>query len=603
MRRVRVPIALVLALSFGALIAAAVAVVLLLMIRVAERNTTELLIDNGDAAVSAIAGSLRWRTDAASEQVAFIAELIESGEVRLDETQRLQDLLIGSLATVRELNAITVIRPDLYGIAAARGADGKLGLVDANEQLRDSSYRLMFRVGAAAAAPVWSSVGYAPLLGTSYLPLIAPIRRGDTLLAVVVVGLSLRELSQDLARGYAESRATPFVVTGDGRVIAHPLLDAHAAALSPDKPLLSQAEIGDPVLAGFRADPAEVDEFHRQFPRARFSAQRVDIDGDTHLLLYLPMTGFGPQPWYAGVYYDEDEIALTLARISQAGAAGMAVLLVAIVLAILLGRMLSRPIRRLADTSGAVGRLEFSDQPALPGSLFREIDIAARAYNTMVTGLRWLETYVPRSLVGLLLRQDQPLLQPRELLVTVMFTDIVGFSRVAQRLPAPQLADFLNRHFELLGQAIQASGGAIDKYIGDSVMAFWGAPEEQPDHAERGCRAALAAAAALARDNARRRTKQRPPVRIRIGIHTGLALAGNIGATGRINYTLVGDTVNVAQRLEQFGKTIDDGAADAIIVASADLVARLPDGIRREPLGAHHLPGRSEATELYRLVA
>jgi adenylate cyclase len=220
-----------------------------------------------------------------------------------------------------------------------------------------------------------------------------------------------------------------------------------------------------------------------------------------------------------------------------------------------------------------------------------------------VTGLRWFETYVPKSLLPILLERDEPTLEPKELEVSVLFTDIIGFSHTGERLEAPHLADFLNRHFALLGECIQAEGGTIDKYIGDSVMAFWGAPLPQSDHAERACRAALAIAAHLAADNERRHAKDRPPVRIRLGLHCGTALAGNIGAPGRINYTLVGDTVNVAQRLEQFGKQVDDSVADAIIIASADFVARIPAEVAREPLGRQLLPGRVTETEVFRLLA
>src|SRR3990170_2520292 len=101
-------------------------------------------------------------------------------------------------------------------------------------------------------------------------------------------------------------------------------------------------------------------------------------------------------------------------------------------------------------------------------------------------------------------------------------------------------------------------------------MAFWGAPATQPDHASLACRAALAIAKAVGADNERRRRKGMSPVRLRIGIHSGPAIAGNIGAPGRINYTLVGDTVNIAQRLEQLGKSVDTGADDVIVLTSGD---------------------------------
>jgi len=132
-------------------------------------------------------------------------------------------------------------------------------------------------------------------------------------------------------------------------------------------------------------------------------------------------------------------------------------------------------------------------------------------------------------------------------------------------------------------------------------MAFWGAPEDQPDHAARACRAALAIAAALAADNRDRAVAGQAPVRLRIGIHSGPAIVGNIGAPGRVNYTVIGDTVNVAQRLEQLGKQFDTGEGDAVVLLSAATAAALPADFPVRLLGEHGLRGRDEMTKVFRL--
>ncbi|HEY8014155.1 MAG TPA: adenylate/guanylate cyclase domain-containing protein, partial [Dongiaceae bacterium] len=234
------------------------------------------------------------------------------------------------------------------------------------------------------------------------------------------------------------------------------------------------------------------------------------------------------------------------------------------------------------------------------GSPFRELDAAGRAWDSMLAALRWFETYVPKALVGQLLHESaRSELKPEEREVTVMFTDIVSFSRIALRHAPGPLADFLNRHFGLIGRHVEAEHGTIDKYIGDSVMAFWGAPVSDPDHALHAARAALGTAETLAHDNRRRAKKGLAPVRIRIGLHTGLAIVGNVGAPGRVNYTLIGDTVNAAQRLEQLGKSFDDGT-DCIVLASAALVAYLPPDIPRQAVGDQTLRGMG-IFEVYRL--
>ena len=120
----------------------------------------------------------------------------------------------------------------------------------------------------------------------------------------------------------------------------------------------------------------------------------------------------------------------------------------------------------------------------------------------MLRGLRWFEVYVPRTLVERLLHLGAAgSLDSVEREITVMFTDIASFTAFSEGRPAAEVAAFLNRHFALVSQAIEAEGDTVDKFIGDGVMAFWGAPEAQPDHAERAARAALAIAEAIRADN------------------------------------------------------------------------------------------------------
>ena len=166
----------------------------------------------------------------------------------------------------------------------------------------------------------------------------------------------------------------------------------------------------------------------------------------------------------------------------------------------------------------------------------------------------------------------------RQIEVTVLFTDIVGFSRLAEQLDAAHAASLLNQHFELLAGCVGETDGTVDKFLGDGMMAFWGAPVPQPDHAARAVRAAL-----LIRDRLRA-IDGFPPLRLRLGLHTGPALVGNIGARDRLNYTLVGDTVNVTQRLEQLGKEIapDD---TIVILASAATAAHAGRPVRGRAFG------------------
>src|SRR5437899_6455746 len=125
-----------------------------------------------------------------------------------------------------------------------------------------------------------------------------------------------------------------------------------------------------------------------------------------------------------------------------------------------------------------------------------------------------------------------------------MFTDIVGFTAACEKLTAREVAEYINHHLALVAACVEQEGGTIDKFIGDAVMAFWGAPGRIENPAASACRAAVAIQRALAADNKSRIAAGQKPVRVRMGIHIGPVVVGDIGAPNRINYTIVGDVVN-----------------------------------------------------------
>lgn len=181
--------------------------------------------------------------------------------------------------------------------------------------------------------------------------------------------------------------------------------------------------------------------------------------------------------------------------------------------------------------------------------------------------------------------------------VTVLFTDIVGFTGRTEALSAEQAAEFLNRHFELLTGCIETEGGTIDKYVGDGVMALWNALDDQPGHPALAAGAARRMAEAIRADGADRDE----PVRLRIGMHTGRAVVGNVGTRTRMNFTAVGSTVNTAQRLQALGAELAP-EADVVVVLSAATAACLPGELAIESLGRRRLRGQSQPAEVFQLV-
>ena len=214
---------------------------------------------------------------------------------------------------------------------------------------------------------------------------------------------------------------------------------------------------------------------------------------------------------------------------------------------------------------------------------------------------RSIRNYLPRGLARRVLR-GEPSAATVE--VTVMFTDIVGFTAMSERLEVispTAVQAFQDRHLALLAAAIQEHGGEILDFMGDGVMAAWGWPDPTPDHAARACRAALDIATALRLDNTWRSSRGEEPVRLRIGLHSGLAHGGDIGAEGQRRFALSGDVVNVTSRVEQLGKELCPDQPEAAILASADTVARAGGGFAFEPLGEFILRGRVRPQPIFRL--
>ena len=208
---------------------------------------------------------------------------------------------------------------------------------------------------------------------------------------------------------------------------------------------------------------------------------------------------------------------------------------------------------------------------------------------------------MPHTLVTRLVRENRVGAGSEERELTVMFTDMADFSARCEDMSAKEVAAFINDHFAEIPRCIEAEGGTIDKYIGDAVMAFWGAPDTLENTAAPACRAALAIREAIRAGNRERKGRGEKPVRLRIGIHSGPALAGNIGAPGRVNYTLVGDTVNAAQRLEALGKELQPDA-EVSTIASETLLAGAHERVPATPLGSVALRGRSEPLTVFRIA-
>ncbi len=210
---------------------------------------------------------------------------------------------------------------------------------------------------------------------------------------------------------------------------------------------------------------------------------------------------------------------------------------------------------------------------------------------------RVFQKYVPARVVQeVLTREENP--SPRSQIISVLFADIWGFTRLAENLEPSRLVELLNEFFEEMVGAVSARGGIVDKFMGDSLMALFGVPDPDPTGATGALRAALEMHDRLAEINRRRRSLGDPEFRMAIGLHHGPAIVGNVGSTRRTDFTAVGDTVNLASRLERLNRQYSSGTLCTEPVA----LAAEGTGLGLREVDLVRVRGRASTTRLFELA-
>ena len=562
--------------------------------RIVEEITSRLVT----RILSAEERSLREHLDAAIDQGNFIASAISSGRYRPAEPA-LADFVSGTLAAAPQVEGVVLSGGNGKALRVARGASNAEVQIEHFNVAGDRRFAAFADQIRSRKHPYWGPPLYLDQRQETFLNYRVPIWSGDAYLGFVALGISTRALSM-LAKELSEPpRSISFMLYGQDRVLAHPLMTEGSSRQSEDASFPLLRTFGDPVIANLDGSPP-IDEFGLA-PPAGVLAREPTVEGERYFVFAREITDFSELPITVGTYFLERAVDGPIRLFRWATILAVALLGVSLIVAAVMAGAIARPIRRAATGATAIGNLDFDEVAPLSGSYFREINSLARSFNAMLDGLRAFGRYVPRTLVMKLVKEGRVGSGTEERVLAIMFTDIVSFTSTCERMSAAQVAEFVNQHLSLVSSCVEQEGGTIDKFIGDAVMAFWGAPGRIENPAASACRAAVAIQRALAADNQRRVAEGLEPVRIRVGIHQGPVVVGDIGTPSRINYTIVGDAVNATQRLESLGKTIDPDA-EAIALVSEEIVAAVPAGFQFLERGTHLVKGKQESLKVFQLI-
>jgi adenylate cyclase len=439
-----------------------------------------------------------------------------------------------------------------------------------------------YRRAAASPFPVWADVSDTPTGPRAAIATAEALHVYQKFIGVVAVAVDLARLSRYLDNVAVGQSGSVFVVNTARRVIAMPDAAKNEPMSGSGNGMMPGLDQLDRPSARVAADALRTSDI--ALPQITEPHELYYRDPNDERRYFVNVTPMDFSDWYVVTVAPEDDFLAEVKR--NLGTLLLRIAGLTIVVAALAAAgsafFVAAPLKRVAGQLRHVEsfRLDRIERVASPLS---EISDLSGAFAQMALGLASFQKFIPTALVRALVSQGieaRPggAIQP----LTVMFTDLVGFTRLSEAL-GDRIVDVLGKYLGEMSHVVARHDGTIDKFIGDSIMAFWGAPAADRSHALNACRAALACQAALHGHADEYRALAGEPLRMRIGINTGDVLVGNIGSDDRLNYTAIGDAVNVASRLEALNKRYGTGiiigeatrraAGDAIVVRQIDRVA------------------------------
>lgn len=411
--------------------------------------------------------------------------------------------------------------------------------------------------------------------------------KAGNFIGVFGTDISLDGISEFLSTQRIGKTGTEIIVTPKGEVIAGPNIVSEHKNLPPgEQPTVFNAK-NKTYEAAFVAFEQEQEDYFIFI-----------FDSERYLASYTPFPQRFDQNWKILITVPlKDFLADIIRTHFHTLFISSAIFIISAFLVVLLARRISRPIVRLSYEIDEITNFHLDNEINIRSNI-TEIHLIATATQAMQKAIRQFSFFVPKELVRRLITTGVDLgLEGQKKRLTILFSDVQNFTGISENLSAENLLIYLSEYLDEVSKVILEQKGTIDKYIGDNVMAFWGAPEEDPENAIHGCRAALITMKKLKDLNRKWKGEGRPEFFTRIGVHKDEVIVGNIGTFERRNYTIIGDGVNLASRLEPINKIYGTH-----IIISEELHQEIGEHFITRPLDIVAVKGKEQRTKIYELV-
>ena len=538
----------------------------LLWWRTAQQISEKLANTINDQIVSAVGDELQSITSEAKSAFAAVRTLLIEKVIDSGDADKRQFMFLSQLQAQPTISWVAFGFPDGSFSGAHKLGESAIEMLDINgaeKRLRSERYdyagmdvkfaeqyfantdysvvdQQWYRESIQASDDDWFKLTTHPGGERPAVALAGPIDIDQKRIGVLAIIIELTRVSNFLSQLTVGKSAGAFILERDGTAVASPDADAdELTALKTSHPLFPVA-VAAIRQAGAAYDSDKGEAFHTQVSR----------DGRGYEVVLTPISFPG---WSLVTVVPESEFLGPVQSTIRNLLLGLALLIViAGLLSAWIGqRLIASPLIKVVNEVRHVERFDL-DRVERHSSRLAEIENLSSAIADMALGLAAFRKYIPADLVKRLISDGRGARLGGDVRpMSVMFVDMAGFTRMSER-SGDRIIPLLSRYFEAVSVEVQGHGGTIDKFIGDAVMAFWGAPASNPEHALDCCRAALACLKAIREPDLLDDEQQR--VEIRIGINSGDMLVGNIGSEVRLNYTVIGDAVNVASRLESTNK-------------------------------------------------